>query len=231
VNLHVGIQYWISTLVFNDDFRIDKGHFNHFKIELCRCSAILSTVHYQIVYCFHERGLLMNHLIAATAILLVSLTALSKTTETKSAYTDLKADCIVVSSSTDKAQIDFYTAECKAYGGYALRITGGDLRYGPELAFNGVQLDLARPFGFHDLGSDKIEWVYDLARDEEGNGEIHFKALIYRLNVADQDGHDKSFLYVVRLNGEQSCVIGSVTNNEGARDLANDISAKCAKRN
>src|SRR4051812_25370259 len=82
-------------------------------------------------------------------------------TETKwdSVYTDVKKDCLTVSSSNDKAPIDFFASECKAYGGYQLRIAGGDLRYGPELSFGGAQLDLQTPGAFHDMASDKIEWV------------------------------------------------------------------------
>lgn len=150
-------------------------------------------------------------------------------TQTNSIYTDMKADCIVVSSATDKAPIDFYDSECKAFGGFTLKESGGDLRYGPQLSFAGKEIDLKRPGAFHSMGSQKIEWVYDLTRDEEGSGTLKFKALIYRLSVAneDPDKKDSSILYVVRLNGEKSCVIGTAATNEKARELANNESAQC----
>lgn len=172
----------------------------------------------------------MKNVFLSSLVCLLSVSALAGTkTETKSVYTDMKKDCIVVSSATDKAPIDFYDSECKAYAGFVLKESGGDLRYGPELSFNGKQIDLQRPGHFHNLGSEKIEWVYDISRDEEGSGELKFKALIYRLSVAneDPDKKDSSVLYVVRLDGEKSCVIGTAKTNEAARDLANDKSAKC----
>lgn len=161
---------------------------------------------------------------------LLSSTVFAKT-ETRSIYTDLKNDCIVVSLPTELAPIDFYESECKAFGGFALKESGGDLRYGPELSYGGQEIDLQRPPAFHGMGSQKIEWVYDLTRDEEGLGKLNFKALIYRLSVANPDGlsADTSVLYVVKLDGKKSCVIGTAKTNEEARKLANNKSAKCVQ--
>ena len=158
----------------------------------------------------------------------LSISAFAKT-ETTSSYTDLKADCIVVSVASENAPMDFYESECKAYGGYTLKETGADLRYGPELTYKGTEIDLQRPSTFHNMGSQKIEWLYDLTRGEEGDGELKFKALIYRLSVADMNPNkkDTSVLYVVRLDKENSCVIGTASNNTAARKLANDPNAKC----
>ncbi|HPI39241.1 MAG TPA: hypothetical protein PLJ21_00450 [Pseudobdellovibrionaceae bacterium] len=155
---------------------------------------------------------------------------------TVSTYTDLSTDCILVSESTDLAPIDFSTKECKAFGGYTLRESGGDLRYGPELSFQGTAINLQRPSAFHSMGSQKIEWVYDLEKNKEGFGEIHFKALIYRLSVANIDSNgentkDKSVLFVVRLAGEKSCLIGRVLTNKDARDLANSLKSPCSNEN
>lgn len=153
-------------------------------------------------------------------------------TKTSSVYTDLKKDCIVVSDATDAAPIDFYTSECKAFGGFTLKESGGDLRYGPELSFEGQEINLQRPPNFHQMGSQKIEWVYDLIRGEEGDGTLKFKALIYRLSIADvePDRPDQSVLYVIRLNGKKSCLIGTSKTNEGARQLANNKSAPCVQK-
>lgn len=159
----------------------------------------------------------------------ISVTALAQKTQTASKYTDLKADCIVVSQSTDESPMDFYGSECKAFGGYTLKETGSDLRYGPELSYKDTEIDLQRPGTFHNMGSQKIEWVYDVTSGEEGDGEINFKALIYRLSVADMNPNkkDKSVIYVVRLDKEKSCIIGTASSNEAARKLANNTAAKC----
>lgn len=160
----------------------------------------------------------------------ISVTALAtQKTQTASKYTDLKNDCIVVSQSNDESPIDFYSSDCKAFGGYTLKEAGGDLRYSPELSYNGTEIDLQRPATFHNMASKSIEWVYDLTQGDEGDGEINFKALIYRLSVADinPSKKDKSVLYVVRLDKENSCVIGTASNNEAARKLANNTAAKC----
>lgn len=174
----------------------------------------------------------MNKLIATfVAFFLVSLSAHAKT-QTGSVYTDIKADCITVSNATEKAPIDFFTSECKAFAGFTLKISGGDLRYGPELKFEGAEIDLQRPGRFHDMASQKVEWVYDLTQDEEGSGSLAFKALIYRLSVSDATGdasRDQALLYVVRLNGKKSCVIGTAQTNEAARKLADSKSAACVK--
>lgn len=140
---------------------------------------------------------------------------------TGSVYTSIKADCVVVSEPTQSAPIDFYEATCKSFGGYGLSIAGSDLRYSPRLTFGATEISLSGPGSFHDMGSDKVEWMYDLTRDEEGAGTLVWKALIYRLNVYNQETQkDDSILYVVRLDGEKSCSIGTAKTNEEARRLA-----------
>lgn len=144
----------------------------------------------------------------------------SPKTEWRSVYTDLNSDCVVISVATEEAPIDFYQAECKSFGGFQLFIEGGDLRYGPELRFGKTGIDLERPMSFHDMGSDKVEWVYHSTIDNEGVGSIEWKGLIYRLSEASEDGErDVSILYAVRLSGEKSCVLGKVLTNEAAREL------------
>lgn len=169
----------------------------------------------------------MKKMVITSLLFVVPLSVFAKTA-TKSVYTDLKNDCIVVSEATEMAPIDFFSSECKAFGGYGLKEAGGDLRYGPELSFAGKEIDLQRPGSFHEMGSQKIEWVYDISRDEEGSGALKFKALIYRLKVADnRSERDNSVLFVVKLDGKKSCVTGTAKTNEAARALANNKSAKC----
>ncbi|WP_413287717.1 hypothetical protein [Bdellovibrio sp. HCB337] len=146
----------------------------------------------------------------------------------KSVYTDLSKDCIEISSATDKAPIDFYEADCKSFGGYRLKIEGGDLRYHPSLSFGNKEIEIAIPMSFHDTGSTKIEWVYQLEQNEEGLGKLVWKGLIFRLNHATPDGEsDISNLYAVRLDGDKSCLIGTTQDNIKARDLVYNSKPGC----
>ena len=149
--------------------------------------------------------------------------------EWKSIYTSIAADCIEVSSSNQNAPIDFYEAQCKAFGGYGLKIEGGDLRYHPTLTYAGVELEIGGSYAFHDVASDKIEWLYQREVDREGLGKVKWQGLIYRLNIASQDGigKDKSVLFAVRLNQEKSCLLGTAATNQEARNLVYDLSAPC----
>ncbi len=146
----------------------------------------------------------------------------------KSVYTDTIADCVEISAATEDAPIDFYEADCKSFGGYRLKIEGGDLRYGPELSFGETIFDLQRPGSFHDMGSTKIEWVYKHTLDNEGIGKIQWRGLIYRLSAATEDGErDESILYSIRLDGNKSCFLGMSSTNEKARELVYNSKTDC----
>jgi hypothetical protein len=146
-----------------------------------------------------------------------------------SVYTSVAAkDCVEISKSNDRAEIDFSEAECPSYGGYRLHIGGGDLRYHPDLQFGGAAIELALPGNFHDMGGEKVEWLYTATRAYDGSGTLDWRALIFRLNVDDAEtGKRRSLLYVVRLNGAKSCVIGSASSNDAARTLAHNLNAPC----
>lgn len=162
--------------------------------------------------------------------LLTLISANTNASEWKSIYTDLSKDCVEISVATEQAPIDFYEAECKAFGGFQLKIAGSDIRYSPRLSFGETEVELNRPMSFHDMGSDKIEWMYEISRDEEGSGNMEWKGLIYRLSVADPEfpeRGDASILYVTRLNGAKSCHLGKVRTNEAARKLVMDPKAAC----
>lgn len=162
---------------------------------------------------------------------LVTVNAFAGNTKTtrNSLYTDLNKDCVAVSSATTEAPIDFYAAECKAFGGYRLTITGGDLRYHPELYFGDTKIEIETPMSFHDTASTKVEWAYTHTIDNEGVGTLEWKALIYRLNSVDSEDPNRNsdILYVVRLNGKNSCLLGQVKTNAEARALAYDAKAIC----
>lgn len=147
--------------------------------------------------------------------------------EWKSIYTDVKNDCVVISSSTEEAPIDFFEAECKSFGGYQLYISGGDLRYSPKLKFEGADIDLQKPSRFHDLISHKMEWIYTIETDIEGFGSLEWKGFIYRLSIATDDDKDITQYFAVRLKGQDSCLLGTAQTNEEARDLVYDQTLDC----
>jgi hypothetical protein len=166
-------------------------------------------------------------LLALAALASAPALAASKT-EWKSVYTNTKTDCVVVAASNDRAEIDFSDSECKAFGGYVLRIDGGDLRYGPSLSYNGQALEIGRPGAFHDPAGDKVEWIYRKTTEADGNGNVEWKGFVYRLSVSDPDGQSShQELIAVRLDGEKTCSLGTVKNNEAARKLVQDSRAAC----
>jgi hypothetical protein len=148
--------------------------------------------------------------------------------EWKSTFVDLKNDCVVVSSATEEAPIDFYQADCKSFAGFAFSIEGGDLRYSPKLSFRDNVIDLQRPPQFHDMASDKVEWLYTHEIDNEGFGTIVWRGIIYQLSVADEDGgHDKAKYFSARLDGEKSCLIGTSATDTDARELVYHAAKDC----
>lgn len=164
-----------------------------------------------------------------TTLVTVNAFAGNAQTTRNSLYTDLKNDCVTVSSATDQAPIDFYEAECKAFGGFRLTITGGDLRYHPELYFGNTKIEIETPMSFHDTASTKIEWVYNHTIDNEGAGKLEWKGLIYRLNQVDSENPEKNtdVLYVVRLDGAKSCLVGTTQSNVKAREMVSNSKPGC----
>ncbi|RZA05657.1 MAG: hypothetical protein EOP11_12330, partial [Proteobacteria bacterium] len=126
----------------------------------------------------------MKNLLLALTFSLPNLAFAAPTSEWKSVYTNLKTDCVAISAANDKAEIDFSDSECKAFGGYELHISGGDLRYGPSLSFKGEPLEIGRPGAFHDPGSEKLEWIYLKTTEADGAGTIAWKGFVYSLSVA-----------------------------------------------
>lgn len=174
----------------------------------------------------------MKQIISTIAMVTLStLTAFAgeaQQTTVGSVYTDLSKDCVVVAAANEQAPIDFYTAECKAFGGFQLTITGGDLRYHPELSFGGAAIVLDNPYTFHDMASNKVEWMYRKTTSADGSGSLQWIGFIYRLSEAKEDGSaDQQVLRVVRLDGAKTCSIGSVATNEQARALVLNAKAAC----
>ena len=170
-------------------------------------------------------------------LVLMAATAFAKS---DSVYTSVaKKDCkSIEDSETDpNAPIDYYTGHCKGQNGYTVVVSGGDIRYDVSLLYSGRAIQLTQIGSFHDMGADKVEW-----RGAVGaNGQISkFDALIYRLNVGvyNVDTTETVYsdiLYVARLNGAKSCIVGKVSRatnmNEQARKIAdNAASLPCIEK-
>jgi hypothetical protein len=146
-----------------------------------------------------------------------------------SVYTSVAPkDCIEIAKTPENAEGDIYEAECASYGGYRLRIGGGDLRYHPTLQFGGAPIHLGLSGSFHDMGSENVEWHYSATREPDGGGALEWRGFIFRLKVSNPEGgKDKSVLYVVRLDGARSCLLGTAATNDEARALAQNLDASC----
>lgn len=161
-------------------------------------------------------------------VLAIAFSAPAFATETfGSIYTDLTKDCVTISSSTQKAEIDFIDEECKAFGGFKLGVVSGDSRSQIRLTYGQTEVQAPVPGGFWNVSSDKVEWVYSRVVDQQGNGDLTWQALIYRLDSTIEGDIGTSDLYVIRLRNEKSCFLGQVKTNEAARALAYNLHAPC----
>ncbi len=175
----------------------------------------------------------MKQLISSIAI--ISMTALkafageSQQVTIGSVFTNLTTECVEVSAANQQSPIDFYNAECKGFGGYQLNISGGDLRYHPELTYGGQQIALKNPYSFHDVASTEVEWMYRKTNSlEDGSGSLQWIGFIYRLAEATEDGmSDVEVVYAVRLDGADTCSIGTAATEEQARALVLSSKAHC----
>lgn len=152
----------------------------------------------------------------------------------QSIYTGVEVkDCITVYNSADEVdpEIDSYHGICPGFGGYVVEVSGGDIRYNLKLYYNGVQIETPQLSAFHDMGSKVIEWRYEVS-----SGNVAYKALIYRLSFQNYDpttGNDfnDSALFVIRLNKEASCLIGSFTASENRGQSINQLATALADSN
>lgn len=145
-----------------------------------------------------------------------------------SAYTSVDSkDCVTYQESDDSSEIDFYTGECAGLGGYQVIVSGGDIRYDLSLKKDGQEIKLSNYSGFHDLGSDKIEWLYERSTENA----VIYKALIHKLsiNIYDEstgEQKDEEVLLVSKLNGTNSCTVAEVKKSPRMNELAREIAEK-----
>lgn len=152
-----------------------------------------------------------------------------------SVYTSVAyADCKVIKDSNlePEPEIDYYTGHCAGKAGYTVVVSGGDIRYSISLIYQNNEINLTNIGAFHDVGSSKVEWRGPVGK----NGKIKsYNSLIYRLNITHYNEDDTMTnddeMFVVRLNGAKSCLIGRVplsqNMNEQARAIADDLSKPC----
>ena len=161
-------------------------------------------------------------------ILILSVLVSQQAFANHSTYTSVAVDdCVTIDSSEfdEEFEIDYYDGICKGLGGFAVNISGGDLRYSLNLLYRGKSIDgITKFIGFHDLGSDKVEWRYEVV-----NGKKVYKALIFRISAWDGiEMKNYDILHVVKLKGQNSCTVATLENkinmNEKARVIADNIS-------
>lgn len=115
--------------------------------------------------------------------------------------TRIDRDCVLVSQSTDQDE-DFKELECKAFGGFQLKISGSEGRFSPKISHSGFDVTLKDPDAPHDMASNEIKWIYAREYFPSGEGRLTWLGLMYALKVGAEVQH-----YGVRLEKRMSCVI------------------------
>ena len=109
---------------------------------------------------------------------------------------------------------------------YDVLLMSNDLRTSLMLKHDALEL-MYSPSAPHYVG-DVLEWRYRVH-----NGKKHHHALIYRLYVNEtlHQHQYRSYLVVIRLQGNASCYLGVISPkarmNDKARTLADDSNATC----
>lgn len=132
----------------------------------------------------------------------------------QSVYTSIqKKDCrVVYDSETDpNAEIDRLDMNCSGVGGYKLKVSGADLRYSVSLISGRKVIRLSQYMGFHDIGSNQVEWI-------KQNGRV--TALIHRIVATVDVEQSSSFLLVSKLNGANSCTVAEIAPEAGKNQNA-----------
>lgn len=144
----------------------------------------------------------------------------------ESVYTSVKTeDCITLNSSDfdEEFGIDYYDGICRGQGPYTVKIFGGDIRYSLGLLYRGQEIfNLTKTTAFHDLGSNRVEWRYQIGTD----GKKDLKALIFRINAFEVDT-EVEMLHVVKIDKLKTCTVTVLRNqknmNQKARKIADKI--------
>lgn len=127
--------------------------------------------------------------------------------------TDIDRDCLMVSNSTDDSDEVFYEAECKAFGGYVLKIVGEEDRVGPTLSYRGFDITLKSPDYPHKLASKNIEWHFSRSHYPNGKGTVDWFGMLYQFEVQTPRGPELQYYGLHLLRG-QTCVVGISTSRD-----------------
>lgn len=149
----------------------------------------------------------MSKMILSAILMSLSLNAFADTEKFIRTSIEQK-DCQVrYDSETDPdAPIDGLDMTCAGVGPYSVNVGGGDLRYNVSLVYEQQEIRLSNFMSFHFTGSNVIEWL--LVDDVP-------KALIHRINAAEGDRHDRSYLIVSKLDGANSCPVAQIAPSIG----------------
>ncbi len=169
------------------------------------------------------------------AVTLIALFSSAAFAANQSKYTSVHENaCVTIEDSklNPNSEIDYYTGYCKGFNEYAVVISGSDLRYNLSLLYQGNEVKFPAPQGFYGPGSNNIEWRGTVNKD---GSLTQFHSLIYRLNIeyvgANGNSVQEDHLYVVRLAGLKSCVIGDIgpvaNMNVEARKIADNLALTC----
>lgn len=147
-----------------------------------------------------------------------------------SVYSSLEeGSCVIADAASlhKDPEIDFLVSECPGFGGYQLKVAGGDLRYPLSLVFHGKEIELTRIHSFHSVASPRVEWVFERISEEP---LVRYKALIHRIRLEQDNNKDGDILIVTKLNKEDSCPVAvikaSQSMNEEARSIAENIDGR-----
>lgn len=165
----------------------------------------------------------------------------SETTQFLSKYTNLTKCKVLIKPGEPDAggPNDSYLAQCPGRDGYAIYNEGGDSRdwlviKKGEKVLNLQGLGEGDVF-FTGVAGSKLEWRYRVSGKQK-----ELVALILRVGGNEHSTYEDgdlvkyvSFLYTVRLNSENYCILGKGKNNEEAHQLADGEQKplRCVKYN
>jgi hypothetical protein len=140
--------------------------------------------------------------------------------------TETDRDCLMISSSTAESEDVFYESECKAFGGYTLKVVGKEDRVGPALSYRGFDITLKDPDFPHKLASKNIEWFFSRSYYPNGAGTVDWFGMVYQFEVQTPKGKVLQYYGLHLLKG-QSCVVGISESRDVVVRAVYDGGSKC----
>ena len=123
---------------------------------------------------------------------------------------------------------EYQELECPGLGGYQVFYSGKDQKYLIGLKYNGQVINFEAPSTLHEIAQKNIEWRVE----QNLNETAEFKALLFQVNMIDENSEalkKTEVIYVVRLNGEKSCLLSKSPDWKSATEIADNPKSKCSK--